>query len=139
MKNGIYISVILLTTVFACKKDPVSPTLSATDIESIDTVNFRSSSTGTISSTLYIPNTFSPNDDGLNDVFYAKGVGVSAFNMEIRDKWAKLVFSSNDITWGWNGTYKNELLPITLYYYKINITTIDGEKKEVSGEIGLTR
>ena len=52
---------------------------------------------------LYFPNAFTPNDDGINDVFFAKGKGIKTFKMYIYNRWGDLIFYSEDITEGWNG------------------------------------
>lgn len=72
---------------------------------------------------LYIPNAFTPNDDGMNDVFKAKGVGITKFEMQIFDRWGHLVFESNDIELGWNGRFKNQgelLVKQAVYTYKVS-------------------
>ena len=52
---------------------------------------------------LYFPNAFTPNDDGINDVFFAKGRGIKSFKMYIYNRWGDLIFYSEDIKEGWNG------------------------------------
>ena len=52
---------------------------------------------------LYIPNAFTPNDDGLNETFSAKGTGITAFSMDIFDRWGNRIFASGDINNGWDG------------------------------------
>ncbi|HTB05843.1 MAG TPA: PKD domain-containing protein [Bacteroidia bacterium] len=54
--------------------------------------------------TLYIPNAFSPNGDGVNDIFTAKGTYVCGFQMYIFDRWGMQLFYTEDIDKGWNGT-----------------------------------
>ncbi len=53
--------------------------------------------------TLYIPNAFTPNGDGKNDVFLPKGIYVCNFEMFIFDRWGQQLFHATDITQGWNG------------------------------------
>jgi len=60
-------------------------------------------------SELWVPNAFTPNSDGVNDVFEAKGQGVTNFKMYIYNRWGELVFQSDDITEFWNGTYNSSL------------------------------
>ncbi len=52
---------------------------------------------------LYIPNCFTPNGDHLNDVFLAKGEGITSFDMSIFDRWGNLLFVSSDVHDGWSG------------------------------------
>lgn len=53
--------------------------------------------------TLYIPNAFTPNEDNINEIFLAKGTGISAFEMHIFDRWGNLLFYSDDVNKGWDG------------------------------------
>ncbi len=53
---------------------------------------------------LYVPDAFTPNHDGLNDVFLAEGKYICSFEMWIFDRWGMQIFHSTDITKGWNGT-----------------------------------
>lgn len=56
---------------------------------------------------LYVPNAFTPNHSGLNDVFMAKGEGMRSFDMWIFDRWGQQIFHSSDINTGWDGTVQN--------------------------------
>jgi len=51
------------------------------------------------------PNSFTPNDDGMNDIFRAYGTGVASFEMQLYDRWGEKIFQSSSIDDGWNGTY----------------------------------
>ncbi len=78
----------------------------------------------TLPTTLYVPNTFSPNGDGVNDVFKAEGDGVTKFEMMVYDRWGQMVFYSADINKGWDGKANGggEVSMIDTYVYVINIT-----------------
>jgi gliding motility-associated-like protein len=73
--------------------------------------------------TIYIPNAFTPDGDGLNDEFYPKGEFINEIEMSIYDRWGNLMFYSNDVNKHWNGLVKNESEPVLMdvYVYKINI------------------
>lgn len=58
--------------------------------------------------TFYIPNAFTPDGDGTNEIFKCYGLNIEEFRMEIYDRWGELVFESNDIDYGWNGKLFNE-------------------------------
>jgi gliding motility-associated-like protein len=58
--------------------------------------------------TMYVPNSFSPNNDRVNDVFYVKGDGFEDFDIRIFDRWGELVFSTSDINEGWDGRINGE-------------------------------
>lgn len=82
---------------------------------------------------MYFPNTFTPNDDGLNDefkpVYSPYGLDVSSYNLEIFDRWGELLFSTKDITKGWLGSKNNtgDILKQDVYVYKVRFR--DAEKK----------
>ncbi len=57
--------------------------------------------------TFYLPNAFTPDEDGTNEVFKCYGLNIEQFRMEIYDRWGELVFESNDIEVGWNGRLFN--------------------------------
>lgn len=82
--------------------------------------------------TLYVPNAFSPNNDGVNDVFLPKadGLVLSEYNMTIYDRWGSKLFYSTDINKGWNGTVNggSEIVPIDCYVYVINIVADEDYK-----------
>jgi gliding motility-associated-like protein len=76
--------------------------------------------------TVYIPNAFTPNGDGINDRFfpYASGDFLNAdFQMRIFDRWGNKVLFTGDINQGWNGIYKNELCERDVYVYSIIFTS----------------
>ncbi|MGZ4042125.1 MAG: T9SS type B sorting domain-containing protein [Bacteroidia bacterium] len=92
--------------------------------------------------TFYLPNSFTPNGDGVNEVFMPKSVGVKRFRMDIFDRWGQLIFSTNDITVGWDGKHKKggELLPQDVYVYKISAFFNNGSKpKQYTGHVTLLR
>jgi gliding motility-associated-like protein len=91
----------------------------------------------------FIPNTFSPNGDGINDVFYLRGTGLFRVNsLMIFDRWGEVVFekknfSVNDPSAGWNGTYKGKKATPDVYIYQIEIVCDNGETIKYSGNIAL--
>ncbi|KQC00757.1 putative Ig domain-containing protein [Pedobacter sp. Hv1] len=87
---------------------------------------------------LYVPNTFTPNGDGRNDVFYAYGT-VMNFKIRIYNQWGQFVFESLSITQGWDGTFKGTLQPSGVYVYYIDVTFNSGNSKMLKGTITLLR
>jgi gliding motility-associated-like protein len=70
-------------------------------------------------STLYVPNTFTPDNDGLNDYFLAVGDYIANFEMYVYNRWGQLIFHSDNIYEGWDGTYSGNEVQIDTYVYKI--------------------
>jgi len=71
------------------------------------------------SPTLYIPNAFTPGKKGLNDTFRAKGASVDNFLMQIYNRWGEMVFQSDDMNKGWDGTYQGVNAPVGYYFYMV--------------------
>jgi len=88
---------------------------------------------------LFIPDIFSPNGDGKNDVFYLRGHGVDQLEFFIWSRWGELVFSSKDINQGWDGTINGKPQPSGNYIYNIRATLSDGSEQELKGEVALIR
>ncbi len=88
---------------------------------------------------IYIPNTFTPNDDGLNDVFLVYGTGINKFEMSIFDRWGQKLFGSKDQLKGWDGFFKNELCKSDVYVYVVTYTSIDGKTHTKIGHVTLMK
>lgn len=91
--------------------------------------------------TLYVPNCFTPNNDGLNDIFMAKGENIVEFNIKIFDRWGELIFESNDINHGWNGIPEGKTLIAQedVYVFKIKATGCDDTRRVIYGHVSLIR
>ena len=90
---------------------------------------------------LYVPNSFSPNNDGFNDIFHPKGDGFEndSYELFIFDRWGELIFSSDDINYGWDGRYKNRRAPQGVYSYRIDLIDYEGVNRKILGVINLIR
>lgn len=90
-------------------------------------------------SKLYIPNAFTPNGDGTNDEFRVGYRSIEKFEMTIYDQWGRRIYKSDDITKGWDGTFKGDRSAIGAYYYVIKAKGTDGEEYNKTGTISLIR
>ena len=89
---------------------------------------------------LFIPNTFTPDGDGINDVFIAKGKRLASIEMQIFDRWGGIVFESSDINLGWNGNnFSGEQLDSGIYLYHIAVYDLNGRLWVYNGELKLMR
>ncbi len=94
---------------------------------------------------VFIPNLFSPNGDGSNDVFYPRGVGLDrAKHMRIFNRWGEVVFEKYDMpvntaSVGWDGTWKGKKANADTYIYQIEIYCQNGELLTYTGNITLIR
>ena len=92
-----------------------------------------------LDNSIYIPNVFSPNGDGQNDVLYIRGQGFDAVHIMIYNRWGEKVFESSDIGKGWDGTFKGKKCPAGVYFYVGDITFKNGEKLVRKGDVSLVR
>ena len=88
---------------------------------------------------VYIPNAFTPNGNGTNDVWFVYGTGIKDFRAMIFNRWGEKVFESNDQFIGWDGTYRGEAQPPGVYVYQVDIVYLNGEKKFRNGGLTLIR
>lgn len=77
--------------------------------------------------TMYVPNTFTPNGNNRNDVFYAYGTGIVEFHMQIYDRWGMQLFTSDDINLGWDGRFMGNPVQEDTYVVKIQYKTECGD------------
>ena len=93
-------------------------------------------------SNIFVPNTFTPNGDLLNNNFLAYGERIQYFNMQIFDRWGELIFQSNDLSHGWDGTYKGIACQQDIYVYRIDYKLFDGTELKmhtIYGNVNLIR
>ncbi len=89
---------------------------------------------------IYIPNAFSPNGDGVNDIFKAEGFGVAEFKMEIYNRWGETLYTIDRIADGWDGKLNGVDLKQDVYVYRIEYsTTLDPKIKILIGRFNLLR
>ena len=86
---------------------------------------------------VFLPNSFTPNNDGLNDIFLAKGLFIEEFSMEIYSRWGELLFYSTDLDDGWNGIYKGSLVPDGAYVYQVVAKDAQGRAVTKSGAVNV--
>lgn len=88
---------------------------------------------------IYIPNAFTPNADGVNDVFYVYGNDLKIAKMQIFDRWGEMLFESYRQDIGWDGTYKDKILEPGVYIYKFEGEYLNGKRTALSGSVTLIR
>lgn len=86
-----------------------------------------------------VPNAFTPNGDGANDVVFVKGYGIDKMSWRIYNRWGQLVFVSTNINFGWDGRFKGVLQPQDVYAYTLSVQFTDGTKYSKKGDITLLR
>lgn len=88
---------------------------------------------------IFIPTAFSPNNDGLNDVFEIKGRFQNNFSLVILNRWGQVAFESNDPKKGWDGKVNGTEAPIGVYAYRLRTTDERGQRYERTGTLTLLR
>ncbi|RYM36053.1 T9SS type B sorting domain-containing protein [Brumimicrobium glaciale] len=88
---------------------------------------------------IYVPNTFTPDGDGINDYFSIEGGNITEFHLQIFDRWGELIFESYDLNGVWNGTYGNKICQDGTYVWKIVYEDVANNKKELVGHVNLLR
>jgi gliding motility-associated-like protein len=90
---------------------------------------------------VWIPNSFTPNGDMLNDVFLPVALNVSSQNyqMNIYDRYGRLIFSTDSKYEGWNGMHNGKLMPVGVYAYLISYSDASGLVRQEKGTVQLLR
>lgn len=92
---------------------------------------------------LFMPNTFSPNGDGSNDVFYPRGKGLDRVKtLRIFDRWGEVVFEQNNFPvnnalYGWDGTFKGKKPQAGVYIYQVEVYCDNGDIIKLGGNVAL--
>lgn len=88
---------------------------------------------------IFIPDIFSPNNDGANDVLFVRGNGILEVKFLVFDRWGTKVFETNNLSNGWDGTIKGKLAEPGTYAYFLNAKMNNGKEIKLKGGITLIR
>lgn len=88
---------------------------------------------------IFIPNAFSPNGDGKNDILYVRSEIVEDFYFVVYSRWGEKVFECTNLEAGWDGTYKGKPCQNGVYDYYFSGTCFGGKTKELKGNVMLVR
>jgi gliding motility-associated-like protein len=90
--------------------------------------------------TIFAPNGFTPNRDGLNDEFMVAGIGITEFTMRIYNRWGELLYETNDMSHGWDGTYNGELVENDVYTFLVLYKDLTSDvRKSLKGIVAVVR
>ena len=91
--------------------------------------------------TFYIPNTFTPDGDGVNETFTGYGIGVKGFKMWIYDRWGEMLYYTEDIKKGWDATVKGQKNKEKedVYTYKVIVTDLLNKQHNYTGHVTLLK
>ncbi len=87
----------------------------------------------------FIPNTFTPNGDGINDYLDIVMVNVSTSHLQLFNRYGQQVFETYNNAKNWNGIYNGKPLPVGVYYYILSLAATDGTASRQSGSVIIIR
>ncbi len=87
----------------------------------------------------YLPNVFTPNGDGLNDVFEIQALGLQDYRMQIFNRAGSKIFESREPSEGWDGTFNGKKCLPGVYVYQVTLTYYDKELERLYGSVTLIR
>ncbi|MCF8239400.1 MAG: gliding motility-associated C-terminal domain-containing protein [Saprospiraceae bacterium] len=95
---------------------------------------------------MFIPNSFTPNGDGINDVFsiYGNDQVVRVRNLAVYDRWGNALYARSDLeindpSSGWDGTFREKLMDPGVYVYVVEVELVDGKVRLYKGDVTITR
>lgn len=107
-----------------CKTSPLSVPVSGTTLSSRE---------------IFVPNVFTPNGDLKNDILYVYGNYVAGIHFRIFNQWGEMIFASQNMANGWDGSYKGKQQPVGVYVYVLKVVLQDGVVVNKTGSINLIR
>lgn len=94
---------------------------------------------GCIEGDAFIPNTFTPNGDGQNDILYVRGLKVDEVYFAVYNRWGEMVFETTDKTKGWDGIYKGRPADVGVFGWYLKVKCYNGEETFKKGNVTLIR
>jgi gliding motility-associated-like protein len=89
---------------------------------------------------IYVPNAFTPDGNSINAEFFALGVNIDDFRMEVYNRWGELIYTGDAQSKSWDGTYKNLPCPDGVYVWKIYYSDLFTEDSyTIVGHVSLLR
>ena len=88
---------------------------------------------------IFVPNAFSPNNDGENDVLYVRGEMIDELQFSVYNRWGELVFNTTSINHGWDGVYQGEKVDPAVFVYHLKATCINKETFSKEGNITVVK
>jgi len=88
---------------------------------------------------VFVPNTFTPNSDGVNDLLFVRGIKIRELYFAVYNRWGEKVFDTNDRSKGWDGIYKGRPADPGVFGYYLKVTCWGGGQFEKKGNVTLIR
>jgi len=107
--------------------------------ETSDSVKVIATTLNPFGDGIYIPNVFTPNGDGVNDLFQVYGNTIETMRLVIYNQWGQELFITTDRQKGWDGIYKGNQSPAGRYSYALEVKVQNGNKITKAGSFNLIR
>lgn len=88
---------------------------------------------------IFVPDAFTPNGDGNNDVLRVRGRAIASLDFKVFDRWGEEVFATTDMKQGWDGTYKGKAVDPAVYVYWLKVRCIEGQEFFKKGNVTVIR
>jgi gliding motility-associated-like protein len=90
---------------------------------------------------VYIPNSFTPDNDGVNDVWKIEARNIKSLKTQVMNRWGQLVFESTDMSPVWTGGFQSgdTYVPDGLYFFRIELEKLDGQNELREGSMLIIR
>ena len=88
---------------------------------------------------VFVPNSFSPNEDGLNDVFLSNPYEIEGWNLSVFNRWGSQVFQSKSAMEGWDGKFNGKSVEMGSYYWTLIYKNESGRRSERQGFVNVLR
>lgn len=109
------------------------------DCQLSDAASLDGISDNPLGNQIFVPNTFTPNNDGKNDILYVYGNTIAKMRLRVYNQWGQFLYESLSIQNGWDGTHKGDMQPNGVYVYYLEAEFNDGAKATKKGTITLLR
>jgi gliding motility-associated-like protein len=88
---------------------------------------------------IFVPDAFTPNGDGSNDLLFVRGRNVASMELKVFDRWGEVVFATEDQAEGWDGSYKGKPVDPAVYVYWLTVRCVDGQDYFHKGNVTVIR
>ncbi|MEO1714699.1 MAG: gliding motility-associated C-terminal domain-containing protein, partial [Bacteroidota bacterium] len=88
---------------------------------------------------IFVPNAFTPNGDGLNDLLFVRGNVITDFYFAVYNRWGEKVFETENQSIGWDGQFRGQQLPPDVFGYYLRAVCLDGQEFFKKGNVSILR
>jgi gliding motility-associated-like protein len=140
-----YLNCTICATPTTTPREPIIYTVTARNQYQCEASDSRKIDLICNNESVFVPNTFTPNNDGVNDVWYPRGSGIKSIRfIRVFNRWGQLIFerlnfNADDRSAGWDGTFKGQPLPADVYVYSLGMVCDNNQVVETRGNVMVVR